>query len=140
MPDLRASADPAGIKRGEYLAFGPAHYSRNITPDPETGIGRYTDAQLARMLSDEDLGALYEFLHSLAPQDGPTGDPRFEKVGSIPFSRGARPGQDRGEDVAGGQAGQGQIGRRTRGGRSRRDCDGLRGEERRPRTRDESME
>jgi hypothetical protein len=29
----------------------------------------------ARM-SNEDLGALYEFLHSLAPQDGPSGDPQ----------------------------------------------------------------
>lgn len=88
LPDLRASRDPDVIKRGEYLAFGPAHcvechvsssdeyekaletgsrpalaggmkfaaaplgviYSRNITPDAETGIGRYSDAQLARML------------------------------------------------------------------------------------------
>lgn len=88
MPDLHASTDPDVIKRGEYLAFGPAHcvechvssaeeydkaletgarpalkggmrfaapplgaiYSRNITPDKETGIGRYSDAQLARML------------------------------------------------------------------------------------------
>ena len=87
-PDLHASADPAIIKRGEYLVYGPAHcvechvsssdeveraadrgtrpalaggmrfaaaplgemYSRNITPDIETGIGRYTDGQIARML------------------------------------------------------------------------------------------
>ncbi|XOV94014.1 MAG: cytochrome C [Bacteroidota bacterium] len=27
-------------------------YSRNITPDPETGIGRYTDGQLYRMLRE----------------------------------------------------------------------------------------
>lgn len=32
----------------------------------------------ARM-SAEDLGALYEFLHSLAPQDGPSGDPQVRK-------------------------------------------------------------
>jgi mono/diheme cytochrome c family protein len=34
----------------------------------------------ARM-NEQDLGALYEFLHSLAPQHGPTGDPRFKKAG-----------------------------------------------------------
>ena len=87
-PDLHASSDPAVIRRGEYLVYGPAHcvechvestevieragargerpaltggmkfaaaplgviWSRNITPDPETGIGRYTDGQIARML------------------------------------------------------------------------------------------
>jgi len=87
-PNLHASTDPAIIKRGEYLVYGPAHcvechsnsideidrasergarpalsggmkfaaaplgamYSKNITPDVETGIGRYTDGQIARML------------------------------------------------------------------------------------------
>ena len=32
-------ADPLGVI-----------YSKNLTPDPETGIGRYSDAQIARML------------------------------------------------------------------------------------------
>jgi mono/diheme cytochrome c family protein len=88
LPDLHASTDPAVIKRGEYLVYGPAHcvechvgsadeieraaergerpslsggmkfaaaplgalYSRNLTPDVETGIGRYSDGQIARML------------------------------------------------------------------------------------------
>lgn len=31
-------------------------------------------------MNDEDLGALYEFLHSLEPQHGPTGDPWFKKA------------------------------------------------------------
>jgi mono/diheme cytochrome c family protein len=31
-------------------------------------------------MSEADLGAIYEFLHSLMPVDGPTGDPRFRKV------------------------------------------------------------
>jgi hypothetical protein len=82
------ATDPAVIKRGEYLVYGPAHcvechvgspdeieraaergerpalsggmkfaaaplgalYSRNLTPDVETGIGRYSDGQIARML------------------------------------------------------------------------------------------
>ena len=30
-------------------------------------------------MSAEDLASLYEFLHSLKPQSGPTGDPRFRK-------------------------------------------------------------
>jgi mono/diheme cytochrome c family protein len=71
-PDLHASTDPAVIERGRYLAHGAAHcitchgedlrgglafhlpvgtfYARNITPDVETGIGRYTDPELARVL------------------------------------------------------------------------------------------
>lgn len=32
-------------------------------------------------MNEQDLGALYEFLRSLAPQHGPTGDPRFRKAG-----------------------------------------------------------
>lgn len=63
------------------LPFGTM-YSRNLTPDPETGIGRYSDGQLARMLrhnvrpdgraavpvmefqnmSDEDVAAVIAYL------------------------------------------------------------------------------
>jgi mono/diheme cytochrome c family protein len=63
-------------------------YSRNLTPDPETGIGRYSDGQLARMMrysvrpdgkaviqlmmpfhnmSDEDLVAIISYLRAQAP-------------------------------------------------------------------------
>jgi hypothetical protein len=87
-PAIQVSTDPAVIRRGEYIVFGPAHcvechvgsaveartsleggrrppltggqkfplgplgvvYSKNLTPDPETGIGRYTDGQIARMM------------------------------------------------------------------------------------------
>lgn len=62
-------------------------YSKNITPDPETGIGRYTDAEIARALrygvhpdgtavfdfmpfhntSDEDLAAIISYLRSQRP-------------------------------------------------------------------------
>lgn len=40
------------LSGGLRLAMGPlgAVYSRNLTPDPETGIGRYSDAQIARMM------------------------------------------------------------------------------------------
>jgi mono/diheme cytochrome c family protein len=117
MPDIRASTDPEVIARGEYLAKGPAHCvdchtvpgkpalsggsewalpfgtirSKNLTPDPETGIGRRTDAELARLLrygvrhdgragmpfmefqnlSDEDLVAVISYLRSLEPVHNP---------------------------------------------------------------------
>ena len=66
-------------------------YSANITPDRETGIGRYSDAQIARMLryavkpngrasirplmpfgdmSDEDIVAILSFLRVQAPPAG----------------------------------------------------------------------
>jgi mono/diheme cytochrome c family protein len=113
LPDLHATTDSATIARGRYLALGPAHctdchtvpggapysggvafhlplgtiYSPNITPDSATGIGRYTDGQIARMLrynvrphgraampfmqferlSDEDIVAVLSFLRSNPP-------------------------------------------------------------------------
>lgn len=63
-------------------------YSKNLTPDPETGIGRYSDGHIARMMrfnvrpngrasvgpmmpfhnmSDEDMIAIISFLRSQAP-------------------------------------------------------------------------
>jgi mono/diheme cytochrome c family protein len=128
-PAIHASADPAVIARGRYLAFGAAHCADchgdpnaratlesgaeialsggmefrlpvgkfrvpNITPDARTGIGRYRDEELARILrhgvhadnrgvlpfmpfadlSDADLTAIISFLraqpaveHAVAP-------------------------------------------------------------------------
>jgi mono/diheme cytochrome c family protein len=111
-PDIQASNDPAVIARGRYLALGPAHcvdchrssdeaeppfaggaafhlpvgtfYARNITPDKKTGIGRYTDREIARALrygvhpsgramlpfmpfanlADDDLTAIISYLRS----------------------------------------------------------------------------
>ena len=113
-PDIHASKDPAVIERGRYLVTGPAHctgchgavghtdakphlvggltfdlpvgtiYARNITPDKQTGIGRYTDPEIARVLrygvyptgravlpfmpfadlSDDDLTAVISYLRS----------------------------------------------------------------------------
>ena len=108
-PAVVASTDPAVIARGRYLAHGPAHCVvchaapdaqlsggrefpappgifrvPNITPDSATGIGRRTDAELARILrygvradgrsavpfmayqgmSDDDLAAVISFLRS----------------------------------------------------------------------------
>jgi hypothetical protein len=43
---------PPAMSGGYKFPIGPLGmlYSKNITPDPETGIGRYTDPQIARML------------------------------------------------------------------------------------------
>ena len=121
-PAVTASADPAVLAQGRYLAYGPAAcaychvprdrwnelargvelpltgghefplpfgdvYSANLTADQETGIGRRTDGELARILrhgvradghaavplmayqgmSDEDLVAVISFVRSQGP-------------------------------------------------------------------------
>jgi mono/diheme cytochrome c family protein len=81
-----------------------AVYSKNLTPDPETGIGRYTDPQIARMLrssvrpngrasvqllmpfgnmSDSDLTAIVSFLRSQPPVRTIVPDNEFTLVGKI---------------------------------------------------------
>ncbi|REJ83792.1 MAG: cytochrome C [Bacteroidetes bacterium] len=78
------------LKGGLGLPLGPLGVirSRNLTPDKETGIGRYTDAELFRMMrhgirpdgvasmpvlmpffnmADEDLVAIVSYLRSLEP-------------------------------------------------------------------------
>lgn len=78
------------LSGGLKLPMGPlgAVYSRNLTPDPETGIGRYSDAQIARMMrwavrpdgratvepmmpfgnmSEDDLVAIISYLRAQAP-------------------------------------------------------------------------
>ena len=113
LPALSASTDTAIIARGRYLALGPAHcvdchtppgaapfsggvkfvlpvgefYTPNVTPDSTTGIGRYSDPEIARMLrygvrphgraavpfmqfermSDEDIVAIISYLRSNQP-------------------------------------------------------------------------
>jgi mono/diheme cytochrome c family protein len=109
MPEIHASADPAVIVRGGYLVNGAAHCAEchgetlsgghefqlpvgtvrvpNITPDPETGIGRYSDEELARALrygvhpsgramipfmpfndlADDDLTAVISYLRAQPP-------------------------------------------------------------------------
>lgn len=74
----------------------------NLTPDPETGIGRYSDGQLFRMLrhavkpndratlslmmpfwnmADEDLVAIVSYLRSLEPVYHPVPEPDWTFVG-----------------------------------------------------------
>ena len=82
----RGAMPPLSGSREFRLPFGNV-YTPNLTPDPETGIGRRTDAELARVirygvhadgravlpfmdyhdLSDEDLAALLSFLRSQNP-------------------------------------------------------------------------
>jgi mono/diheme cytochrome c family protein len=78
-------------------------YSTNLTPDPETGIGRLRDGQLARMLrhnvradgraslplmefqdmSDEDVVAVISYLRSVPPVRNPVPEKQLNLVGRV---------------------------------------------------------
>lgn len=78
-------------------------YSKNITPDKETGIGRYTDAEIARALrygvhpngdpvydfmpfhntSDEDLTAILSYLRAQAPVKNQVPENQLNILGNI---------------------------------------------------------
>jgi len=78
-------------------------YSKNITPDRETGIGKYTDQEIARILrfgvhqngeavfdfmpfhnlSDEDLTAVISFLRSQKPVKNKVPDHDFNLLGNL---------------------------------------------------------
>ncbi len=79
-------------------------YSKNLTPDPETGIGRYTDAQIARTLrysvrpngkasvqllmqfgdlSDADLTAIVSYLRAQPPIRNEVPPNHFTVIGKI---------------------------------------------------------
>jgi mono/diheme cytochrome c family protein len=85
-----ADGEKTPLSGGLRLPLGPLGviYSANLTPDPETGIGRYADAQIARMmrwsvkpngratleplmpfgdLSDDDLVAILSYLRAQKP-------------------------------------------------------------------------
>ena len=51
-PSCHQSADPAdGVMSGQLVPVpGTRIFGKNLTPDPETGIGALTDAQILRML------------------------------------------------------------------------------------------
>ena len=78
------------LKGGIRFPMGPlgAMYTRNLTPDASTGLGRYTDEQVFRMMrhgirpdgtasmpvlmpfwkmADDDLVAIVSYLRSVAP-------------------------------------------------------------------------
>ncbi len=78
-------------------------YTKNITPDDETGIGKYTDAEIARALrygvhrdgtaildfmpfhnmSDEDLTAVISYLRAQKPVKHKVPDAEFNVLGNI---------------------------------------------------------
>jgi len=84
---LKLGIDPALIGGNEFKIPLGSIYTKNITPDPETGIGKYTDAEIARALrygvhpdgtvvyafmpfhntSDEDLAAIISYLRAQKP-------------------------------------------------------------------------
>jgi mono/diheme cytochrome c family protein len=87
------SKKPPVLAGGSPFRLGPKGnlgtiYSKNLTPDPQTGLGRYSDPQIARMLrhgvrpnglasvlplmpygdmSDEDVVAIISYLRTLPP-------------------------------------------------------------------------
>jgi mono/diheme cytochrome c family protein len=85
-----------------HLPFG-TFYTRNLTPDKETGIGNMTDGEIARVLrysvkkngeavlpfmpfqnlSDEDLTAIISYLRSTKPVHNPVPDHQFNMVGKL---------------------------------------------------------
>lgn len=84
------------------LPFG-RFYTRNLTPDTETGIGGFTDGEIARVLrysvkkngeavlpfmpfqqmSDEDLTAVVSYLRSLKPVSNPVPAHEYNLVGRV---------------------------------------------------------
>ena len=84
------------------LEFGSI-YTKNITPDNETGIGRYTDSEIARALrygvhpdgtalypfmpfnnmTDEDLTAVISYLRAQKPVHNPVPDHSLNTMGKV---------------------------------------------------------
>jgi mono/diheme cytochrome c family protein len=126
-PDLQASTDPDIIALGEYYVNGPAHCSTchtknlsggerfdlgglgyvttaNLTPDNETGIGRYEDKEIFRMMrhavkpngkasialmmpfwnmADNDMIAVVSYLRSLEPVRKEIPQPEWTMMGKV---------------------------------------------------------
>lgn len=84
------------------LPFG-TFYTRNLTPDPETGIGKFTDAEVARELrhsvrpngeavlpfmpfqnlTDEELTAILSYLRSQKPVRNPVAAHNYNLIGRV---------------------------------------------------------
>jgi len=87
------------------MPFGTM-YAPNITPDKETGIGRFTDGEIARSLrygvrhdgralvdfmpfydiSDDDLTAIISFLRAQEPVHNPRPEHQYNLLGKVIFS------------------------------------------------------
>ena len=108
---IKAGATPPLIGGHKFeLPFGNI-YSRNLTPDKETGIGRYTDGELARVLrhgvmpsgkvalpfmefqnlSDEDLTALISFLRAEKPVRNDVPDHEVNFIGKAVLAFAMKP-------------------------------------------------
>ncbi|MEI6816722.1 MAG: cytochrome c [Bacteroidota bacterium] len=100
------------VEKGEFLPLTGGHlfplpianlYTPNLTPDPETGIGKLTDGEIARALrhgvghdgralmplmpfnnlSDEDLTAVISYLRSTAPIKNEVPKSEYNTLGTI---------------------------------------------------------
>ncbi len=94
------------LKGGVEFPLGPIGilYTRNLTPDPTTGIGRYSDGQLFRMMrhavkpdgtatlsvlmpfwnmADEDLIAVVSYLRSMEPIKNEVRDNKWTFMGKL---------------------------------------------------------
>lgn len=97
---------PIALIGGYRFALGPLGtlYSKNLTPDPDTGIGRYSDPQIARMLrhgvrpsgeasipllmpfgnmSDEDIVAILSFLRAQPAVRNPVPENEWTFLGRV---------------------------------------------------------
>ena len=107
--EAREAADSGGfppLSGGRAFAAAPLGviYSKNLTPDPETGIGRYSDAQIARMLrfsvrpdgkasvqllmpfanlSDGDLTAIISYLRAQPAVRNPVPENKSTMIGKV---------------------------------------------------------
>ena len=94
------------LKGGAKFPLGPLGiiYPRNLTPDPSTGIGRYSDKEVFRMMrhavkpdgkatlsvlmpfwdmADEDLVAVVSYLRSMAPVKNDVPDNEWSFMGKV---------------------------------------------------------
>jgi mono/diheme cytochrome c family protein len=100
---LKLGQDPALVGGIPFhLPFG-TFYTRNLTPDPVTGIGSMTDGEIARVLrysvkkngeavlpfmpfqnmSDDDLTAVISYLRSTKSVHNPVPDHDFNPIGNV---------------------------------------------------------
>ena len=76
--DVQASTDPAVLARGEYLVYGPGHCIE-CHGSSYDAISKLADGVKVPLSGGLEfgmgpLGTIYEYLHSLQPEEGATGD------------------------------------------------------------------
>ncbi|HET9327069.1 MAG TPA: cytochrome C [Candidatus Eisenbacteria bacterium] len=102
--DAYVRGEDVPLSGGWKFAIPPGNfYVRNITPDPETGIGSFGDSTIARALrhgvghdgrallpfmemqglSDEDLGAVVAYLKSQPPVRNPVPNHEYNLLGKV---------------------------------------------------------